>query len=187
MRFPPGHRVAVAAAALLLAGTGPALAWSSDSGVAGSAQSGAASGPALPTAVAYVPPLPGTLRVVHPFEPPPTPYSAGHRGVDLATRPAAIVRAAADGRVIFAGAVAGRGVVVLLHADGVSTEYEPVTPSVRAGQDIARGAPVGRVSGSHEGCLPDECLHWGARHAGVYFDPLSLLGELGVVRLLPWT
>src|SRR5690349_17646532 len=68
-------------------------------------------------AVAYRAPVPGA--VVRPFAPPPTPYAAGHRGVDLAAGPSAVVGAAAAGTVRFAGAVAGRGVVVLAHADGI--------------------------------------------------------------------
>lgn len=126
------------------------------------------------------------LLVVRGFQPPPTPYSAGHRGVDLATAPGAAVRAAADGRVSFAAQVAGRGVVVIAHPDGVSTEYEPVRPVVRAGAAVARGQPIGHVHGTHGSFPADRCLHWGARRAGAYFDPLTLLRPLGPVRLLPW-
>src|SRR5438128_12119850 len=49
--------------------------------------------------------------VVRGFEPPPRPWSAGHRGVDLAAGQGSPVRAAAAGRVVFAGTVAGQGVV----------------------------------------------------------------------------
>jgi murein DD-endopeptidase MepM/ murein hydrolase activator NlpD len=138
-------------------------------------------------AVTYSAPVAAPLHVLNPFRAPPTPYSAGHRGVDFAVDPGTVVWAAGSGRVTFAGAVAGRGIVVLLHPDGVSTEYEPIVASVRVGQLVARGAPVGRVSGSHDGCPPDRCLHWGARRAGQYFDPMSLLEPLGPVRLLPWS
>jgi murein DD-endopeptidase MepM/ murein hydrolase activator NlpD len=127
------------------------------------------------------------LDVVRGFEPPPSPYAAGHRGVDLATDAGSAVRAAGDGRVSFAGQVAGRGVVVIVHPDGVSTEYEPVTPSVRVGATVARGQPIGQVSGTHGACAANRCLHWGARRNDTYFDPLSLLRPLGKVRLLPWT
>ena len=57
-----------------------------------------------------------------------TPYAAGHRGVDLAATSSQPVLAARGGRVQFAGPVAGRGVVVIAHADGIRTEYEPVCP-----------------------------------------------------------
>jgi len=137
--------------------------------------------------VRYSLPLPGTPVVVRPFEPPPTPYAPGHRGVDLASLGGAGVTAAAAGTVSFAGSVAGRGVVVIAHPDGVSTEYEPVDPSVQRGELIARGEVIGHVTGTHDGCAPDRCLHWGARRDGSYFDPMSLLRPLGTVRLLPWS
>jgi murein DD-endopeptidase MepM/ murein hydrolase activator NlpD len=135
--------------------------------------------------VRYVAPV-QPLDVVRGFDPPAGPYAAGHRGVDLAVTPGQAVGAAALGTVTFAGAVAGRGVVVLAHADGVSTEYEPVDPAVTAGQQVHAGEVLGTVSGAHEGCVPDRCLHWGARRGGAYFDPLTLLEALGPVRLLPW-
>jgi murein DD-endopeptidase MepM/ murein hydrolase activator NlpD len=126
------------------------------------------------------------LTVTRPFQPPPGPYAAGHRGVDLATTAGQPVLAAGAGRVRFAGPVAGRGVVVIEHPDGVSTEYEPVTPSVAAGGQVIRGQVIGRVRGRHGSCEAGGCLHWGARRDGSYFDPMSLLSRLGPVRLLPW-
>jgi murein DD-endopeptidase MepM/ murein hydrolase activator NlpD len=137
-------------------------------------------------AVTYAPPLAGALRVLRPFEPPPTPYAAGHRGVDLEAAAGAQVGAAGTGRVTFAGQVAGRGVVVIAHPDGIRTEYEPVTPSVTAGQAVARGERLGRLSGQHDQWPRGRCLHWGARRGDRYLDPLALLRPLGPVRLLPW-
>jgi murein DD-endopeptidase MepM/ murein hydrolase activator NlpD len=128
-------------------------------------------------------PVPGA--VVRPFEPPPSPYAAGHRGVDLAAPAGSAVHAAADGVVRFAGPVAGRGVLVIAHADGITTEYEPVRPLVRAGARVAGGQVVARVAGRHAGCAAS-CLHWGARRGGAYLDPMSLLRPLGPVVLLPW-
>ncbi len=136
------------------------------------------------TAVRYAPPAP--LRVVRGFEQPAGPYGPGHRGVDLAAASGDPVRAAAVGSVTFAGSVAGRGVVVVQHADGVRTEYEPVRPAVRAGAVVVRGQALGVVAGRHASCAPSTCLHWGARRGAVYLDPLTLLRPLGPVRLLPW-
>jgi murein DD-endopeptidase MepM/ murein hydrolase activator NlpD len=136
-----------------------------------------------PVVVAYRAPVPGA--VVRPFVPPPTPYAAGHRGVDLAAGPGAPVGAAAAGTVRFAGSVARRGVVVLAHPDGITTEYEPVRPLVAAGQAVGAGQVVGRIAGRHAGC-PGSCLHWGARRGTTYLDPLALLRRLGPVVLLPW-
>ena len=142
--------------------------------------------PAAAAVVSYSAPVHPT-HVAHPFDPPSTPYGPGHLGVDLAVLPGASVAAAADGVVAFAGAVAGRGLVVVTHADGVSTEYEPITPSVRAGDRVRRGEVIGTVLGSHHRCRPGRCLHWGAKRNGDYIEPMSLLHPLGPVRLLPWT
>lgn len=135
-------------------------------------------------AVTYVAPVPP--RVVRPFEAPATPFGPGHRGVDLAARPGEAVHAAGTGVVSFAGSVAGRGVVVVQHSDGVSTEYEPVTAAVARGASVRTGQVIGHVHGRHGACAPSGCLHWGARRDGAYFDPLLLLAPLGPVRLLPW-
>ncbi|HET8583146.1 MAG TPA: M23 family metallopeptidase [Jatrophihabitans sp.] len=138
-----------------------------------------------PVVVGYVAPLPEPLHVLRRFDPPATPYGPGHRGVDLRPGAHAVVRAPAGGVVSFAGSVAGRGVVVVRHPDGIRTEYEPVRPLVRAGDAVRRGQPIGEVRGTHAGCAGD-CLHWGARRGTTYLDPLALLRPLGPVVLLPW-
>lgn len=76
-------------------------------------------------------PLDGPPRLVRRFDPPPQPWLPGHRGVDLAAVPGAIVRAAGPGTVLFAGLVAGRPVVTVGHAGGLRTTHEPVQPAVR--------------------------------------------------------
>lgn len=131
----------------------------------------------------YQPPVVGPLVVLRPFEGPRTRFGAGHRGVDLASDSGQVI-APAEGTVAFAGTVVDRGVVVLRHRDGVLTEYEPVAPLVSAGSTVSAGQPIGTVRGPHAGC-PGQCVHWGARRNGLYFDPLLLLRRLGVVRLLP--
>ncbi|GAA4336171.1 hypothetical protein GCM10023162_38970 [Klenkia terrae] len=95
------------------------------------------------------------------------------------------MRAAGAGVVAFAGMVAGRPVVSVDHPDGVRTTYEPVQPTVAAGQPVARGAPVGVLLAGHAGCPVEACLHWGARTGETYLDPLLLLTPPRV-RLLPW-
>ncbi|MEO6887137.1 MAG: M23 family metallopeptidase [Jatrophihabitantaceae bacterium] len=183
-------RPVVTCCIVLLALNGPALNGPALAGPALSARAAPIAvtvSPAAPVAarpVSYAPPLP--IDVLRGFEPPPQPYAAGHRGVDLASATGTEVQAAAAGTVSFAGPVAGRGVVVIAHADGVSTEYEPIAPLVRIGAAIERGQVIGRVRGAHGSCPLGGCLHWGARRAGTYFDPLSLLQSLGPVRLLPW-
>jgi murein DD-endopeptidase MepM/ murein hydrolase activator NlpD len=122
--------------------------------------------------------------VTRPFDPPPDRYGSGHRGADLAGAPGSPVLAAGDGVVVFAGMVAGRPVVSVDHAGGLRTTYEPVDPSVAAGQRVTRGSPVGTVTAGHAGCPVQACLHWGLRRGETYLDPLSLLRSPRV-RLLP--
>ncbi|PWW23264.1 peptidase M23-like protein [Geodermatophilus normandii] len=140
--------------------------------------------PAVPAAVPWTSPLGDPPEVTRPFAPPPSPYGPGHRGADLAGVPGAVVAAAGDGVVVFAGMVAGRPVVSVDHAGGLRTTYEPVDAVVAAGQAVARGAPLGWLLAGHEGCPATACLHWGLRRGEVYLDPLSLLRPPRV-RLLP--
>jgi murein DD-endopeptidase MepM/ murein hydrolase activator NlpD len=130
-------------------------------------------------------PLAGAPLVARPFHPPPTPYAAGHRGVDLAGVAGQPVLAVGTGVVAFAGMVAGRPVVSVEHADGLRTTYEPVQPLVAAGQPVARGSRLGLLGGGHAGCPVEACLHWGLRRGEAYLDPLTLLRPPRV-RLLPW-
>ncbi len=129
-------------------------------------------------------PLAGSATVTRPFEPPPQPWAAGHRGVDLAGEPGETVFAAGAGTVAFAGSVAGVGVVSIDHAGGLRTTYQPVVALVAAGQSVVAGQPIGTLLAGHDGCPVAACLHWGLRHGEVYLDPMSLLGT-GQVRLYP--
>ena len=142
-------------------------------------------GPAVP-AGGFGWPLVGTPAVVRRFDPPPEPWRAGHRGVDLAAAPGTGVRAAGAGTVVFAGRIAGRGVISVAHPGGFRTTYEPVDAEItlRAGDPVTAGEQLGRLAAGHPGCPAEPCLHWGLRVDGRYLDPLLLLGY-GRVRLLP--
>ena len=128
-------------------------------------------------------PLQPEPEVVRGFEPPDSPYGAGHRGVDLLGTVGQPVRSALPGSVSYAGLLAGRGVVVVDHGT-TRTTYEPVTATVAVGTPVAAGATIGTLdlSGSH--CFPRACLHWGWIEGEIYLDPLRLVGA-GPVRLLP--
>ncbi|MBF4160466.1 murein hydrolase activator EnvC family protein [Nocardioides acrostichi] len=129
-------------------------------------------------------PLRPTPVVERTFDPPDSPYGAGHRGVDLLGRPGQPVLSALPGTVRFAGALAGRGVVVVGHADGTRTTYEPVAASVSVGEVVTAGARLGTLEAAPSHCLPRACLHWGWIDGETYLDPLRLVGA-GPVRLLP--
>ncbi|WP_262848973.1 peptidoglycan DD-metalloendopeptidase family protein [Mumia quercus] len=129
-------------------------------------------------------PLEPRPDVVRTYEQPPTPYAAGHRGLDLAGRPGSPVRAVDDGVVTFAGSVGGVRSVSVDHG-GVRSTYQPVDADVRRGARVARGEVLGSllVAGGH--CYPAACLHLGRRHGEAYADPAELLSHGGSVRLVP--
>lgn len=127
--------------------------------------------------------------VLRGWEPPATAYARGHRGVDLATPAGTPVRAVAPGRVSFAGQVAGRGVVAVeLTGTDLRTTYEPVSATVKKGEEVEPGEVVGTVeiTGSH---CATTCVHWGLLRGEVYLNPLELLPpwllNRGPSRLLP--
>jgi murein DD-endopeptidase MepM/ murein hydrolase activator NlpD len=146
--------------------------------------------------ISFVLPVAGPALVLTPFLPPAFAYGRGHRGVDLAGVAGSSIRAAGGGVVVYAGQLAGRGVISIDHLVGdhlvgdravaIRTTYQPVTASVAAGQRVVAGQQIGVLHSGHPSCAPAACLHWGARLPnGSYLDPMGLLGALPV-RLFPW-
>lgn len=129
-------------------------------------------------------PLDPKPEVVRGFEPPATKYAAGHRGADLAGRPGDWVTAVSGGVVRFTGTVAGTPVLSIDHGGIVST-YQPVSATVRTGQRVEAGDPVGNllVAGSH--CPPRACLHLGRKVDDAYADPLALMGSASIRLMTP--
>src|SRR5699024_9700925 len=66
-------------------------------------------------------PLSPEPTVTHGFDPPATVYGRGHRGADLAATSEQQVLAAAAGTVVYAGPLAGRGVISIQHRSGIRT------------------------------------------------------------------
>ncbi len=122
-------------------------------------------------------------QVVNEFDPPDNPYGSGHRGVDLAGSVGQVVLAPSTGAVTFAGAIAGRGVVVVDHG-AVRSTFEPVVAEVVVGATVGSGDQLGTLQAFGHHCdLP--CLHWGVIKGDTYLDPLDFVGA-GPSRLLPW-
>jgi murein DD-endopeptidase MepM/ murein hydrolase activator NlpD len=124
--------------------------------------------------------MPGYLRpvrgpIIRHFERPATPYSAGHRGIDLAVPIGTPIVASNAGTVAFAGAVAGQLYISIDHADGIRTTYSYVSlVSVRKGDAVARGQQIG-LSGPGDPVSPQPCLHFGMRVGDTYLDPEPFL------------
>lgn len=128
-------------------------------------------------------PLEPPRHIVQDFRAPRTQYSAGHRGVDLASSPGSVVRAVDDGVVSFAGVVVDRGVIAIDHGGGLVSSVEPVSPTVSIGDPVSRGQPIGVVAtGGHCSAV---CLHLGARRDGRYLSPLAFLRGISRSVLLP--
>lgn len=148
--------------ALLLTVAVGVLATSQPAGAAAARRS--ASSDAGP---AYQPPVDGAVR--DPFRPPSTPYGPGNRGLEYDTTGGEAVRAIGPGVVAFAGPVAGRGVVSVVHPDGLRSSLTGLgRVLVRRGERVATGTVVGTA-------LP--MLHLGVRRDGEYVDPASLFGR----------
>ena len=132
---------------------------------------------AAPDPPAYAPPVDAV--VTDPFRPPATAFGAGNRGLEYGTEPGTPVRAAADGRVTFAGSVAGSLHVTVLHDDGIRTTSSFLQRvDVVVGQSVRQGDVVGLTAGR---------LHLGARRGDGYFDPATLFaGGPPQVHLVPF-
>jgi murein DD-endopeptidase MepM/ murein hydrolase activator NlpD len=143
--------------------------------------------PALSVAAArsegWVWPVP-SQRVVHGFDLPAQPWLPGHRGVDLAAGRGSSVRSAGAGTVVYAGTVGGVPVVTVAHADGLRTTYQPVTATVRAGDQVDAGGRIGTLAVDRGHCRPRACLHWGLLRGRGYLVGLVLVAPVAV-RLLP--
>lgn len=129
--------------------------------------------PAPASALDLIAPVDGP--VLRHFEQPPTPYAAGHRGIDFDVPDGTPVYAAAGGMVAFAGPVGGTRAISIDHPDGHRTTYSYLSATaVRAGTSVPQGAMIGRSGPGH----PDEAhptLHFGLKRGDAYLDPEPVL------------
>ena len=99
-----------------------------------------------------------------------------HEGLDLPAPHGTVVRAAATGRVSFAGIYPGYGkLVTVAHRGGVRTLYAHLARvDVRLGQLVRAGAAVGTVGAT--GAATGPHLHFEVRVRGAAVDPRPALG-----------
>lgn len=123
------------------------------------------------------PPVDGAIG--RPYDPPPGPFGAGHRGIDYAVSPGGLVRAAEAGRVTFAGPVAGVRAVSIDHGDGLTTTYSSLSSTfVGTTETVHQGQWLGRAGVAHDGGAAG--LHFGVKLNGEYVDPSAYLGPVGL-------
>ena len=117
------------------------------------------------------------------FDPPPEPWSRGHRGVDLKMHDGASVLAPQDGTVSFVGWVVDRPVITIDHGNGLRSSFEPVSSELKKGDPVDKGAELGTVDGTSH--CPPGCLHWGVRRGEEYINPLQFVMDMRPSVLLP--
>lgn len=122
--------------------------------------------------------------IVKPYLAPATPYTSGHRGIDISAAAGAGAQVIApDGGVVrFAGFVVDRPVLSIDHGGGVISSYEPVESELVVGDIVRRGDVVGALLTGH---CTSTCLHLGVRVDGQYVSPLLFLGGQPRAVLLP--
>ena len=99
-----------------------------------------------------------------------------HKGVDYAAARGTPVRAAGDGKVVFAGRKGGYGkTLVLQHRSKYSTLYahlDGFAKNIRKGRRVEQGQVIGYVGST--GLATGPHLHYEFRVAGAHRDPLKV-------------
>ncbi|MBK8575330.1 MAG: M23 family metallopeptidase [Elusimicrobia bacterium] len=101
------------------------------------------------------------------------PPTGSHSGVDIANSTGTSVIASAPGHVVLAEPMESFGTVVMLdHGQGIYSYYLHMqSGSVRVGQSVARGQPIGLMG--QEGIATGPHVHWSLTVAGVRVDPME--------------
>jgi murein DD-endopeptidase MepM/ murein hydrolase activator NlpD len=104
--------------------------------------------------------------------------AAYHSGTDLAAGPGALVVAPADGIVTLAPPPAFSlegNLVILDHGMGLTSAFlHLASASVRVGQAVRQGEPIGRVGATGRATGPH--LHWSLVWNGARIDPQAVVG-----------
>lgn len=123
---------------------------------------------------------PMQTHVIDPFRPPAHIGAPGNRGLEYGSSDNRIVAAAASGYVLFAGPVAGRKAITIVHADGVRTTYTGLLDIwVQSGMNVNQYSAIAVASTG---------FHFGARINDHYLDPQILIDASVIdeqVRLVP--
>lgn len=98
-----------------------------------------------------------------------------HDGIDISAQDGTPIKAAAAGKVVFAGTMRGYGNLILLrHKDNLFTAYSHNSVNkVRKGQMVKQGDVIGKVG--HTGRATGSHLHFEIRHGQTARNPLFFL------------
>jgi hypothetical protein len=99
-----------------------------------------------------------------------------HSGIDLGASANTPVKAAADGKVVWASYMAGGwgNLVILVHGRGVQSMYAHLASiDVHVGEPVAKGEEIGRVGATGDAAGPH--LHFEVRVWGAAVNPLPAL------------
>lgn len=119
-------------------------------------------------------------RIVKAFNPPPKPWLAGHRGVDLAAPTGTPLFAPADGVISFAGKVARKSVVTIRHGELTST-FEPAVTKLAVGVKVKRGQRFAHIEGGSDHCKK-YCVQWGLKRKNrTYVNPAGMTVKRRIV------
>lgn len=100
-----------------------------------------------------------------------------HEGLDIANRPGTLVRAPADGEVVFSSSKAGYGMTLILdHGYGIETWYGHLKNFVvKKGDRVKRGTKIALLGNSGRSTGPH--VHYEVRVHGYPVDPRSYIFE----------
>jgi murein DD-endopeptidase MepM/ murein hydrolase activator NlpD len=137
-------------------------------------------------AASYPWPVVGPL--IRGFDPPDSPFGAGHRGIDITAPVGTTISAPAPGKVTFAGPVGGNLFLTIDHGNGLESTYSWLSALlVSKGTFVTTGQPIARTGWGHASdSVPH--LHLGFKLFDVYVDPLDYLAPPSVssfIRLAP--
>jgi murein DD-endopeptidase MepM/ murein hydrolase activator NlpD len=98
-----------------------------------------------------------------------------HSGIDIAAPAGTAIAASATGQVVYAGAMSGYGLMVVIqHAGGIATAYAHNSSiSVSVGQSVGQGQTIAAV-GCTGHCFGDH-VHFEVRVGGSPVDPMGYL------------
>ena len=127
---------------------------------------------------------PVTGVVIRGFDPPDSPYGAGHRGIDIAAPIGTPVLAVSSGTVTFAGSVGGHLFVTVNHGGGLASTYSWLSGLKVKKNDVVSTGQVIALSGPGHPDVLTPHLHFGVKLNGNYVDPMLYLGPGSVVDLI---